>query len=139
MLRAVVDPGVLISAFLFPGGPPARLYLLWIGGEFEIVACPRIFHELTTVLHRAKFRPHVTLEEADDFIEVVRRNVMMRPDPAMVTAVSRDPKDDYLVALARDAHVDALISGDHDLTELVDVVPPVRTPAQFIAMLSGRR
>jgi len=139
VLRAVVDPGVLISAFLFPGGPPARLYLLWIGGEFEIIACPRLLHELDTVLRRPTFRRHATLEQVDTFVDAVRRNADMRSDPASVPALSRDPKDDYLIALARAARADALVSGDRDLTELTTIVPPVRTPAEFLATVEAGR
>ena len=45
------------------------------------------------------------------------------PDaPQPLPAVTRDPKDDYLVALAQSASGDALISGDPHLTELTDLV-----------------
>ncbi len=39
-------------------------------------------------------------------------------DPVEVPVVGRDPDDDYLMALARSANVDALVSGDQDLTSL---------------------
>lgn len=43
-----------------------------------------------------------------------------------------DPKDEFLVALARDADVVALVSGDPHLTELVNQDPAVMTPAAFL-------
>ncbi len=53
---------------------------------------------------------------------------MVIDDPAQITPVCRDPDDDYLVALARAADVEALISGDADLTTLdlpdLDVLTP---------------
>lgn len=52
---------------------------------------------------------------------------------------SRDPKDDYLIALAQTAKVDALISGDVDLLVLTDLVPPVMRPADFLAMVDEGR
>ena len=45
--------------------------------------------------------------------------------------LTADPDDDYLVALAREAGADFLVSGDQHLTGLVDAVPPVLTPRQF--------
>jgi predicted nucleic acid-binding protein len=51
-------------------------------------------------------------------------------------AVSRDPKDDYLVALARECGADFLVSGDQDLTALSEILPPVRTPAAFLEALA---
>ncbi len=53
--------------------------------------------------------------------------------------VSVDPDDDYLVALARRARVDALVSGDPDLTALTGVDPPVQTPAAFWARIQAGR
>ncbi|MHB1549246.1 MAG: hypothetical protein ACYCV5_06710 [Acidimicrobiales bacterium] len=55
-------------------------------------------------------------------------------DPA-AEAVSRDPADDYLIALARASTADRVISGDKDLVSLDDLEPPVLTPAQALARL----
>jgi predicted nucleic acid-binding protein len=38
-------------------------------------------------------------------------------DPKEVAALLRDPDDDYLVALAREAGVDAIVTGDRDLLD----------------------
>lgn len=46
--------------------------------------------------------------------------------------MSRDPDDDYLIALARTARADALVSGDADLTDLDLTDLPVLTPRQFL-------
>jgi predicted nucleic acid-binding protein len=50
--------------------------------------------------------------------------------------LSRDPGDDYLIALALHASTDVLISRDRDLTDLVD--PPVRilTPRDLLDELT---
>ena len=48
-----------------------------------------------------------------------------------------DPKDEFLVALSRVSDVAALISGDPDLTELVDLHRPVLTPAAFLERSKG--
>jgi predicted nucleic acid-binding protein len=78
----------------------------------------------------------VTPEEARRFLTELDSLVELIPDaPRPWAAVARDPDDDYLVALARAAGADALVSGDHDLTSLVGLVPPVVTPAAFLAMV----
>lgn len=62
----------------------------------------------------------------------------MVPDPpASPNREIDDPKDEYLVALSRVADVAALISGDAHLAELVDLHPPVLTPAAFLERLEG--
>jgi hypothetical protein len=45
------------------------------------------------------------------------------------------PGDDYLVALARAARVDALVTGDRDLLELEDAGVAVITPRELIERL----
>ena len=50
--------------------------------------------------------------------------------------MSPDSSDDYLIALARAARADVIVSGDSHLTQLVDPTPPVLTPRQFIEQLT---
>jgi putative PIN family toxin of toxin-antitoxin system len=135
LLRAVVDPGVLVSALLSSYGAPARLYLGWLGGEFELVVCPHLLEELGGVLLRPKFRDVASRDEVEEFVEVIRRGAVTRPDPVVREGSPRDPADDYLVALAQPSDVDYLVSGDKDLTTLTAVLPPVLSPAAFLALL----
>jgi predicted nucleic acid-binding protein len=51
--------------------------------------------------------------------------------------VTRDPEDDYLVALARRERVGAIISGDLDLREAGLDDPPVWTPRKAGDRVSG--
>jgi predicted nucleic acid-binding protein len=45
--------------------------------------------------------------------------------------LSPDPDDDYLIALARIAKADYLVSGDRHLTAISNPIPPVLTPREF--------
>jgi hypothetical protein len=56
-------------------------------------------------------------------------------NPVIAEGVTRDPGDDYLVALAQAANVDHLVSGDKDLTSLTAASPPVLSPAAFLDLL----
>jgi putative PIN family toxin of toxin-antitoxin system len=85
---------------------------------------PKLIDELDRTLRRDRFRPHVALEDVDDLIDELRRHAEPANDPERAAPVSRDPDDDYLIALALEADADALVSGDLDLTDLDD--PPVR-------------
>ena len=135
-LPVVLDPGVLISALLSPRGAPARLYLLWLGGDFELVVCPHLLEELEGVLQRPKFRDLVTPDDVEEFVDVIRRGAIWAENPVIAAAVSRDPGDDYLIALAQAANVDHLVSGDKDLTSLAATLsPPVLSPATFLDLL----
>jgi predicted nucleic acid-binding protein len=56
--------------------------------------------------------------------------------PPPYPAVCRDPDDDYLVALAQAALVDAVVTGDRDLLELEDVGVAVITPRALVERLA---
>lgn len=135
MERVVFDPAVLVSALITPVGNPALLWQAVRDNRIEIITSPRLLAELAGVLARPKFRRYVTVEEVHAFVAEVARYGTGLPDPDDPAPVSRDPNDDYLVALARSAAAAALVSGDHDLTEIADADPPVLTPAAAVAQL----
>jgi putative PIN family toxin of toxin-antitoxin system len=133
--RVVLDPGVLVSSLITPAGAPATLWRAVLDERLEIIICPHLLAELAGVLERPKFRRYFSVEESRAFVAEVARRGHVLPDPVDAPKVSRDPDDDYLVALARVAGVRALVSGDRDLTEMVDPDPPVLTPAQAVDQL----
>ena len=135
MIRAVIDPGVLIAGLITPGGVPAAIIRAWTRGAFELVVSPLLLDELTTTLLRPKFRRWATESDVITFVEVLRHAAAMVEDPAEVERVSRDPNDDYLVALAREAGAHVLISSDGDLTSIEGNDPPVVTPRRFLSSL----
>ena len=136
MRRVVLDPNVLISALLTPRGASARIVLHLRTGAFELVTSPALLAELRAVLRRDKFRPYVSLEEAEELVELIRREStsMEDPEPPAVP-LSEDPGDEYLIQLARAARADALVSGDPHLTRLRSRIP-VRSPREFLDSLS---
>jgi putative PIN family toxin of toxin-antitoxin system len=130
--RVVLDPNVLISALLTPHGASARILLHLRAGEFELVTSSALIAELRSVLRREKFRPYVTLDEVEEFVELIRRESTSLEDPAPPAApLSEDPGDEYLIQLARVARADALVSGDPHLTRLRSRIP-VKSPREFL-------
>jgi uncharacterized protein len=130
--RVVVDPGVLVSAIITPAGPPAEIVRAIREERLRLVVCPHLLAELLGVLHREKFRAYITIEEAEQYVAGVASIADAHPDPLVEAPISRDPKDDYLVALARASSADVLVSGDADLLVLENNEPPVRSPTAFV-------
>lgn len=129
----MIDSGVLVSAALSRLGNPARIVEAARAGRFVLVMSPKLRAELDDVLSRPKIASRLDAEALDQ----VRRAIAaapVTPDPPAVS-VSRDPKDDYLIALAQRSGAACLVSGDEDLTVLTDIDPPVRTPAAFLEEL----
>jgi putative PIN family toxin of toxin-antitoxin system len=130
-VRAVLDPNVLISALLSSGGAPAKVLRHWLAGAFELVVSPQLLAELERALAYPKLRRHVTAEEAAELTELLRRAANNESDPPSAVALSPDPGDDYLIALAAAARA-MLVSGDRDLLGLAPTLP-VESPAAFLA------
>lgn len=137
MIRAVLDPGVLIAGVIAPAGAPAALIRLWRAAEFDAVVCPHLMKELSRALAYPKVRRYVSRAEAARLRMGLFRSAIVVDNPRDVPVVCRDRADDYLFALAA-AHAQVLVSGDRDVTGAAD--PPVRvlTPRGFLAILRGR-
>ena len=105
----------------------------------NVVVSKQLLDELRDVLARPKFRTRVTPDEALEFAALLERAAEMAPDPQPQPGLTPDPSDDYLVALARAARVDYLVSGDTHLTGIPDMDPPVLTPRAFLdRIVAGR-
>jgi putative PIN family toxin of toxin-antitoxin system len=70
--RVVVDPGVLVSAFISPRkAAPVILIDAILDGKIELVASPTLIAELTEVLGREKFAEHAGDGRAAAFIALL--------------------------------------------------------------------
>jgi putative PIN family toxin of toxin-antitoxin system len=131
--RIVIDPGVLASALISPAGAPARLLEAWDAGWFDLIVSERLLGELARVLSRGKFRRYVSLRRVDRYVAGLRTEGVFVDDPKAVPRLTPDPKDDYLVALARAADA-LLVSGDAHLIGL----PSVMSPRDFLDALPSK-
>jgi putative PIN family toxin of toxin-antitoxin system len=136
LIRAVVDPSVLVSAFIGdPDAGPGRLVTAWRDRRFVLVVSPLLLDELTDVLGRAKFERWSSDSRASAYIGALRARSELRSDvPSAERIEVRDPDDHYLVALSREATADYLVSLDHDLLD-AELDVPVVDPAVFVAGL----
>lgn len=119
MTRVVIDPGVLVSAFISPTkAAPALLVNAFLDGHFEMLVSPTLIAELTDVLGREKFAAHAAEGRASAYIAVLLDRAEMVKDAAPASLKTADADDDYLVALAQAHGVDAIVSGDRHLLDV---------------------
>lgn len=138
MLRAVVDPGVLISAVLSKRGAPAALIVELRRQTFELVVSPQLLAELELVLARPKFDV-VSPHDRAAFVQLVRASSRLEDDPPPRPGVTADPDDDYLVTLAQAAAVEHLVTGDRALLAgSFEGVVPI-SPREFLELLHTSR
>ena len=135
-MKVVIDANVFISAAI-QVGPSHRIVREWLdNGSFEIVMCKRLLDEINDVLTlRDRLRKWISLEHAHEFLDVILTLIELENDPINPPSMLRDREDDFLVDLARSHHVDFIVSGDKDLLEWVEQLPPVISPSQFATML----
>jgi putative PIN family toxin of toxin-antitoxin system len=133
-VRAVVDVNVLISGVLSAKGPSAEILRASREGLFELVISEMLLAELTRALGYPKLRKRIPAEKAAAFINWLRDHGSLAVDPEVPPPVgSRDPDDDYLLALAINQRA-YLVTGDQDLLVLGDDFP-ILTPALFTIKL----
>lgn len=133
MIRVVVDPSVFVSALIgSPGRAPDRVFQAFAEDLIEVVVSPTLIAELETVLRRPKFDRYGSSSERRSFVKRVATHATLINDAVVVPKATRDPDDDYLVALARESGVDAIVSLDRDLLEAEVAGVAVWTPAEFV-------
>jgi putative PIN family toxin of toxin-antitoxin system len=137
-VRAVVDVNVLISGVLSAKGQPAEILRACRDGRFELVISQALLKELQRTLAYPKLRKHIPRETAEAYVNWVSHHGTIAEDPTGQPSVSsRDPDDDYLLALAIDRRA-YLVTGDRDLLVLAEDLP-ILTPKQFLAELEQQR
>jgi putative PIN family toxin of toxin-antitoxin system len=137
LIRAVVDPSVLVSAFIGdPTAGPGQLVEAWRDRRFALVVSPLLLTELDEVLSRPKFARWAGDGRGAAYVAGFDARSEHQPDPVDPPSSGiRDPDDDYLVALMRATQADFLVSLDRDLLDAqLDDIAAI-DPAVFVGRL----
>jgi putative PIN family toxin of toxin-antitoxin system len=135
VIRVVLDANVLVSAALArdPAAPSPRAFDALLAERIGSSAAPVLLGEVASVLGRDRLRRYLSIDEARRLVADLAAVMSLVADPPQPhPAVCRDTDDDYLVALARAARVDALETGDRDLLVLEDIWVAVITPRALV-------
>lgn len=136
MKRLVVDASALVSGVASkPGAPPALLLTAILDAEFEAIISPKVLGEFKRALRADYFIERFSTEELDDIVKAVELAAIVREDADEIESVLRDPDDDYLVALAREAEAEAIVTGDRDLLDHPDLEPPAMNARRACELL----
>ncbi len=131
MTRVVLDASVILSATVGRRDSPPSLLLDAVrAGQIEAVACEQLLKEVREGLAGRYFRDRVSADERTAFLGMLRALAVIAPDPVDPPPVLRDRSDDYLVALARAAGAEAIVTGDRDLLDHAGLEPPALSARQ---------
>ncbi len=132
-MKVVADTIVLVSALIFPGGPPEAFYRLALEGTVDLVTSRPLLVELARVL-TDKFGWQA--ERAEEAVaQVLRLAEIVDPQEALAV-IEVDPAGNRVLEAAAEARADAIVSGDRHLLAL-DVWRgiEIKTPAAYMAQL----
>ncbi len=108
-MRVVCDTNILISAYVFPGGPPDQVLNFARLKEITLCLSPDILSEFRKVL---TFKFKYTQEEASDFIDRLTVFSEMIYPHERLHLIERVDADNRILECAVKAEADFLITGD---------------------------
>ena len=114
-MKAVFDTNVLIAAFLTEG-ICAKLIVRAHRRDFDLILCDGILKEFKSVLKKKfSISSHDTSEALTILTEATQE---IRGQTDSITPICRDADDDVILACAKDAVADYIVTGDDDLLVL---------------------
>jgi putative PIN family toxin of toxin-antitoxin system len=134
-LRIVVDANGWISSLL---SPTFRLRLEVVyGGDLRLLFSEQLFRELDKAIRKPYPAKRIERTEYEKLVVLLRTDAEL-VDVHSVVDICRDPKDNFLLALAKDGNADYLITGDDDLLVLKEFErTKIVTLSDFEAVLSA--
>ncbi len=137
-MRVVFDTNILCSALLTPGGLTDRLYQAWREGRFQLLTSEEQMEEFRRVTRHPRLRPFIEPAAAGAMYNELRFLAVLIAKLPAVDA-SRDPADNFLLAMAQTGEAEVLVTGDkHDLLSLGSFQRTrIVTARQFLGQLSA--
>ncbi len=113
--RIVIDTNLWIS-FLLTNNY-SRLDRLFTDHLIILLFSQTLLNEFIEVSHRPKFRKYFALTDLQDVLNQIRNQAEFI-DVTSEIEICRDPKDNFLLSLAKDGNATHLITGDKDLLDI---------------------
>ena len=140
-MRVLIDTNVFISYLLTPHhtGSVSVIFDALAHWRFDLLLPQDLLAEIQQTVQNKKSLsqriPEATLDEFMNLLRMFGEEIAKITEP--IPPITRDPKDDYLIAYAIIGRADYLVTGDKDLLVLgaVDTVSIV-TPVEFADLLA---
>ena len=113
--RVIIDTNLWISFLL--GKKYTFLDFLFKNSQNVLLFSKELLDEFVEVSTRTKFKRYFSAKDLQDLIT----NIKTHGEFVLVTStvtICRDPKDNFLLSLAKDGKASFLITGDKDLLEI---------------------
>ena len=131
-MRVLIDTNVFISYLLSAhnAGVIQEIFLAWAEDKFTLLIPEALLDEISeTVTTKPRLAKRILPENLKEFLATIRE--MGEEVPRIgspIPAVTRDHKDDYLLAYSLVGGADYLVTGDKDLLALQGQIEEIRNP-----------
>lgn len=113
--RLILDANIWISFTI--GKRMLAVRDVVLDDRVEVFSCQELLKEFSLVVQRPRLQKYVSPLRREEALALME-NATYQIEPDHSTDVSRDAKDNYLLALAQTVHADYLLTGDTDLLVL---------------------
>jgi len=113
--KIIIDTNLWISFLI--GKSFTNLKSLIVEKQIEIIISEQLLTEIRTVTQRPKLTKYFPQQKVEDFLEFLE-SIAIKIEITSNVTLCRDPKDNFLLALAKDSKADYLLTGDSDLLTL---------------------
>ena len=110
--RLVVDVNAWVSSLLSLGFHD-RLQIVF-NSKYHLMVSAELFEELEATVRKPHLSRRIVWADYMDLVSQLRTDAEL-VDVSSIVDACRDPKDNFLLALAKDGNADYLITGDNDL------------------------
>jgi putative PIN family toxin of toxin-antitoxin system len=130
-LRVIIDTNLWISFLL--GRDMSKVDHLFSNASILLLFSQELLDEFIEVASRPKFKKYFALSDLQELLQQIRSHAEFI-DVSSVVTLSRDLKDNFLLALAIDGKAHFLLTGDRDLLILKKIGRTrIMTRADFLA------
>ncbi len=113
--KVIIDTNIWISFLI--GKELQDLKELIVNERIKIIVSDQLISEIILVTSREKLKRHFNQARVSELIslmDILADNIKIKK----IDSICRDPKDDFLLALAKESKANYLITGDKDLLEI---------------------
>jgi uncharacterized protein len=115
-LAVIIDTNLWVSFII--SGKQRLLDTLLFTGKIRILLSTELITEIQATISKPRLKKYFGTGAMEDMLSVFEPFTDLVEVKSSV-AVCRDPKDDFLLALAKDGNADYLLTGDLDLLTLI--------------------
>jgi len=114
-VKDIIDTNILISYLIGKELQGFKSYI--VSEKIKIVITDQLIEEIKLVTARQKLKKYFDQGSVSEFLALLLL-ISKKVKVKKIESLCRDPKDDFLLALAKQSKSDFLITGDKDLLEL---------------------